>query len=250
MRFCERVRRTAAALISSALADASATITADVTDHGDTPVSAGATSHVLIRADDKKSAIGTPNSWRTDVALEIALRVSGISAQNAQSRTDALTELIETTLLGGNGWSLNLTTAAGSTTATPSDMSGLAIGMGISGTGLGNDNYITALDTDACTIALATAAVKDGTYAMVAGSFVDMFEGLDAMDSTSDDEGKAGAYHIWCADLTLSGHVTESFARTATTNLTGVSISITASAAAYGSEDTSDPLETEFISED
>lgn len=234
-----RVRETAVALIRAALVTAGATVPALLNDDIDEQVSSivdnpnwsGHGPFISIKTEDRKSSTtaGTAPQYRTDITTTVSIRAEGESADTAQIITDTLCEMVENTLLGGQGWSLVITLTKGSKTATPASVSGLVAGMAVSGSGLGQDNYIDAIDAASGTVTLYKSATSSGTIAGHAGSFLDLFQQIDSCTTFSDYDGENQAYHTWSADIEIVGHISEVFEPDATIDLTTVALALSLS---------------------
>jgi hypothetical protein len=246
MLFRASVRNTAVQLLRAAMMAASADeprlINADtkiedqISCVADNPNWSGHGPFISVTVEDKKQSVGAGGSptFITRVTVTVSIRAEGKSQDDARYLVDLIGSIVERALLGGQGWSLVVQTTAGSLTSTPSSIDGLIEGMSISGDGVGIGNCIESIDASGGTIQLARTAASTGTFRVLAGSFVGLFEAIDSVDDFNGYDGQNQAYHVWSSDIEITAHVTEIFEPVVSTDLTQVRMN-------FGLNSSSDP---------
>jgi hypothetical protein len=180
----------------------------------------------------------TTNEFRVEIRAEASApdgtpsdQIESVARALAQSKLDALCELAEQALLGGQGFDVTIACTADSATATPASLTGLAVGMMLSGPGISpRDPFlaIAAINTGGTVTLSAPYQGSTGSYLFTAGSFIALFERIDSVDSYPRHRGMEGTSYIARETIQITGHVHEIFEPSRGSDLSGINLYVDA----------------------
>jgi hypothetical protein len=169
-----------------------------------------------------------------DAAANAPIGTSSGDIENAAraaslNKLDDLCELVQDTLLGGQGTALAIACTQNSATATPASLTGLSPGMMLSGPGVSPQGPFLAIRTvngDGTVTLSAPYAGTSGTYLFNIGSFVALFEKIESVDTFPRGhsfDGGSGTFTTR-ATIRIAGYVHEIFEPVRGPSLGGINL--------------------------
>lgn len=211
------------------LTGAGQTLGANVCSSKDTPVPAGDKSWFVVYVDaEMEGEGGGAPTFRTRSIVTIEIRsAEADSFAAAQTLGDTLAEVVKRTLLTGQGFDVTLAMTNGGTHAVPAAGSPkLYPGFLVRGPGIDRGGDFIAVQTvnDDGSVELSGAyAGATGSYSFNIGSFIALFEQIDAVKRFPDYHGE-NRKHIFTDTIEVHGHVHEVFEPAVGPSLTGLNL--------------------------
>lgn len=192
---------------------------------------------IIVFADDKKFGVG-PRQYRTEGTVTIEVRaempsrvVNGIDVgdKDCAALLDSLCDLVENTLLASKGYPIQLAIEAGSATATPvGGNAGLFRGFVLTSPQISVDHFlaIAAVNGDGTITLTEPFDGSSGTYRVVVGSFADLFEQIDKVETFTEEARVETENHVMSATIEIVGHISERFEPVIRDALNGIDLYI------------------------